>query len=368
MLIWLFIWYYKVSTLPKLYHRLSKRSGATVRKFRGLEDAGKKMVKRNLDVMFWQRCIDLEICPDFLKFRPPRIRQYKNVQQMYQHVVKESLYIAKSDFDFSQKRFFSMKDDVTANLSYVERTVLLSLLNKQFRTTASYILKTHNDKLTRLWKTQRPKCPSCIVNLSKKQLTLEEENVLYRGLNRHIMHKKVPIDTIKVAVEDCVNAAVLHEARTDLANIPASKTKCGERERKAALYDTVNDITKTKCDAAFRDKLKVAFNKFIAAAKSVCNVHINRTFHATVNRLARDDGIKICKYDKGVGLVVLDTYDYFDKLDVIINDTAKFQKVKIKENEKHPLTKKEDSIRDYLYRYFKKHVDLQTYKKTTTHW
>ena len=131
------------------------------------------------------------------------------------------------------------------------------------------------------------------------------------------------------------------------------------------MFDKINNIAKTKCDAKFRDTLKVAFNKFVTSAKSICNARVNRMFHATVHRLARDDGIKVCKYDKGVGLVILDADDYYAKLDVIVNDTTKFKQVVIEEDNriKHPLVKKEDSIKDYVHRYFKKHVDQQTYNK-----
>ena len=68
-------------------------------------------------------------------------------------------------------------------------------------------------------------------------------------------------------------------------------------------------------------------------------------FHATVDRLSKDNSIKVCKFDKGNGLVLLETDDYYAKLDVIINDTTKFRKVDVDQNDKHPLVKKENSIK-----------------------
>ena len=173
----------------------------------------------------------------------------------------------------------------------------------------------------------------------------------------------MPVDNIKTAVEDCINTVVLNEARTEFAALPVPKSNREERERKTALSDTINNITKTKCDAHFRDTLKVAFNKFIGSAKSICNSRVNRMFHGTIHRLAKDNGIKVCKYDKGVGLVVLDTDDYYKKLDVIVHDTTKFKNIDMEGNTIHPIVKKENSIKDYVYRYFKKHVDSHTYNK-----
>ena len=363
LLVWLFLWYIKISSLPKLYYRLSKRSGVTVHQCRALEDAGKKLVKRSLDVAYWERCVDLELCPNFLKFRPPRLRQYKNVKHVYQEVVKESLIIAKDDYKHAEELFQRRKNEITSHLSYMEEATLLSLLNKRYRITTKSILKTHNDKLMRLWKTQKPKCPNCIINLSEKQLSLDEENVLYRGLARNIMHKKVPIDDIKTAVEDCINTVVVQKACKEFVDLPRSNSKSEERDMKAALHERVGDIAKTMCDVTFRDKLKGVFNKFIASAKSLCNSRVNRAFHATIGRLTNDDYVKICKYDKGEGVVLLNTDDYYTKLDVIVNDATKFKKVEIVAGEKHPLTKKENSIKDYVNRYFKKHVDPKTYNK-----
>ena len=320
-------------------------------------------MKRNLDVLYWERCIDLELCPNFLKFRPPRLKQYRNVQQMYKNVVEESLAMAKDDLYYAEQHFHKLKEDIDGHLGCMDRAVLSSLLNKEYRSVASDLLKIHNDKLIRLWKTQKPKCPNCVVNLSKKVLSLEDESVLYRGLKRNVTHKKVPVDEIKTAVEDCINTAVLHEAQTEFADMPAPTSNSAERERKTALYDRVNNIAKTKCDASFRDTLKGSFNKFITSAKYICNTRFNRMLHATVDRLAKDSSIKVCKFDKGNGLVLLDTDDYYTKLDVIINDTTKFRKVDVDENNKHPLVKKENSIKDYLYRYFRKHVDTLLYKK-----
>ena len=143
------------------------------------------------------------------------------------------------------------------------------------------------------------------------------------------MHKKVPADEIKAAVEECINSVVLNEARNEYADMPVATSKSEERLRKTALFDKVGNIANRKCDTVFRDKVKRTYNKLIASAKSLCSTRVNRAFHATINRLQKDDTIKICKYDKGVGLVVLDTDEYYTKLDVIVNDTTKFKKLEI---------------------------------------
>ena len=139
--------------------------------------------------------------------------------------------------------------------------------------------------------------------------------MLYRGLNRNVMLKNVPTDEIKNAIEDCINTAVFHEARNELADMPTPTSKREERQQKTALFDNVGNIAKRKCDAIFRDQLKVAYNKFISSAKCICITRVSRAFHAPINRLTKYDSFRVCKYDKGVGLVVLNADDYYTKLD-----------------------------------------------------
>ena len=64
-----------------------------------------------------------------------------------------------------------------------------------------------------------------------------------------------------------------------------------------------------------------------------------------------------------MGLVILDSNQYYDKLDYIVNDTTKFSKIEYQDGSKHPITTDEKSIQSYLYRYFKKSLDSKLYSK-----
>ena len=52
-----------------------------------------------------------------------------------------------------------------------------------------------------LWKSQRIPAPDCLINKSKRKLTLEEENALRLGLKHHILPKNVNEIQIKSKVE-----------------------------------------------------------------------------------------------------------------------------------------------------------------------
>ena len=77
--------------------------------------------------------------------------------------------------------------------------------------------------------------------------------------------------------------------------------------------------------------------------------------------LSMNKEIKICKYDKGNGVVVLNCVDYFDKLDTIVLDKTKFEEIAVHNGETHPIVSNEDCIKRYLYNHVKKCVDERVY-------
>ena len=62
---------------------------------------------------------------------------------------------------------------------------------------------------------------------------------------------------------------------------------------------------------------------FINSARNICSSRVNQKFHQTLRDLKKDPSIKVCTMDKGKGRVVLNSKDYFEKLDIIIHDTTK---------------------------------------------
>ena len=67
--------------------------------------------------------------------------------------------------------------------------------------------------------------------------------------------------------------------------------------------------------------------------------------------------------DKGNGIVILNSKDYFDKLDAIILDSTKFQKVPAPPNMSDPIIRNEKNIRDYLRTNVKDKISKEEYEK-----
>ena len=94
----------------------------------------------------------------------------------------------------------------------------------------------------------------------------------------------------------------------------------------------------------------------------------NRNMHKTSHHLSKDDTVKVCKMDKGVGVVIINDPDCYDKLDCIINDSSRFTMLKynidtesIKDCPSAPWIKKAKGVSYYCRNYIKPLVDEATH-------
>ena len=65
----------------------------------------------------------------------------------------------------------------------------------------------------------------------------------------------------------------------------------------------------------------------------------------------------MCSFDKGNGLVILNSSDYYKKLDEIVNDATKFTIITPEPQKPHPVIKKQNSVIYHINTYMKGHVD-----------
>ena len=110
------IWLLKITSLPKLYFRINIRRGIAISQLRQLERVSLKVVKLKLDLRYFQTCIDLSICPEFLKFKPPRISAYSRPADLYQIGLKRKLLKVRKatknmekQYPFEKKRIFTQQ-------------------------------------------------------------------------------------------------------------------------------------------------------------------------------------------------------------------------------------------------------------------
>ena len=144
---------------------------------------------------------------------------------------------------------------------------MLSLLSDTFQHTAKTNIVIRQKKLLRSWIKQRNKSPNCLINLSYRKLSIQEEVSLRFGLNHHTLPKKVNENDIKANIEQFLNKLKVHESF---------------------------DIDDETCD-----DIECALKQFINGGKKLCSNRSNVELHQTLKNLADDTSIKICKFDKG---------------------------------------------------------------------
>ena len=334
-----FVWFVNglnLTSLPKLYYRLSNKRSISVKNLRLLEKNAIKYARRQLDVHYLEYCFDLGLCPETFKFKIPDMPAYKRIKEFYDVALRKQTDEAKYEESKAEKNFLKIKFEIFPNLTLFEKTLLMKLLVAEVARVSEKVIVKHSRKLQLLWRKQRPRSPDCLLNLSSRILTIEEEEALRYGLEHHILPSKVNTDDLKVNLEKATWIA-------------SKQLEDGE-----------------PVPHEFRQKIIHAVHSFINTARNVCGSKLNRRKHLILKRLASDNTIKICKFDKGTGVCILNHSDYIKKLESIVNDTSKFQKVQLDETKPkdHPVVKKHEKVKRYIKKYLtNEHFDESTISK-----
>ena len=319
------------SSLAKLYFHISNRRGIPIQLFRQYENLSYKLAKKSLDKKFFTTCLDLEICPNFLKFPSPKLEAYRNPKSIYQQVVRQQLQVVEREIDVTQKKWKRSRETLFRDLSFLDKRCVTKGVQNEIDKRIMGDQIRINKKLEKTWNQSKKTSPDCLINISSRTLDVYENNVLYLGLNHHILPKRVSDADVKVEVEKLMKSVV-----SDVGPLN---------------YDTKEDI-------------KMEVQSFLKNTRRICAAKSNQSFHKTIKKLVNDNSIAICKIDKGNGVVIMDRSDYEQKCYEILSDSTKFEKLDIS-NISDIILKKRSSLQNYVYRYLFKNdsVDKATYDK-----
>ena len=182
------IWLKKTYSLPKLYFSLNSKRNIPVKELRQLERLGQKVGKLRLDVKYFEQCRSLQICPEFLKFKVPKLEVYRSSNNLFQIVLNKKLKELRKELKINERKYTLQKAKIFSKLSLIEKTCLISLLTEEFNNRAKTVIKTHHKKLLNLWKKQKNTSSDCIKNFSKRNLNILEDALRF-GLNHHNLPK-----------------------------------------------------------------------------------------------------------------------------------------------------------------------------------
>ena len=238
--------------------------------FRKCEKLYLKCTKLQLDILYFQRCLELRICPKFLLFRPPRLKAYAKLHNIRVEILKNQIQVLRNDLSLSNRKFRKLKSQFCEKLTWLQSIVWITRLNQTGRKLASDTQQRHEQKLLKLWKDQRHPVPDSLINRSNYKLSVEETEALRYGLKHHILPKNINEIDVKSRVEK-------------------------------ALYTTKrsSEGEPNILNNSFLENLRHSTVSFINSAKSVCGSNWNKRFHSTIDKLRKNMDIKICSFDKG---------------------------------------------------------------------
>ena len=325
--------------IGELYYGIANKGEVEISTLRKFEKLTVKVTTHESHVGYFDKCIELNLIPEFLKFKLPKLDIYKDARIYYAKAVTEQRKLVASKLRAIKNEYNNIFSLVKSQLSDADFGTLTACIDDQVvKKSREEQRKRHNTKIYALWKKQRPPVPECIVNRSSRVLSLSEQNALLFGLNHSILPSKINPTMIR-------------------ADIDSQITRICKFNEIDLSYDS-------------KHRIREATDRFVHEAEHTCNTKKNQMMHRTLRALSKDQQIRLCKMDKGVGAVILNTADYYAKLDVIINDKSRFKKLdyNIPTNRfKHcfsaPWISKEDSVQRCFRKHIKPLVDEKVYKR-----
>ena len=324
-----FLWITSSTNLISYYHRTSQKVGIPLFRFRKHEKLLAKVSKSVLDIAFLKRCRSLELFPKFLNFKVPQVYWKVSTGVLKKKALNQHIRFREEQLKKSQDQLKNSLCFFRDSLSFFHFSLFKTLFHKFRSENERKWNRGLNLKFTGLWLQQRHRAPDSLVNKSRHELSVEEQNALRLGSTHCIIPPFVDEFSIKASFER------FH--RTTASTIQGNQ------------QDFING-------------LRYVSTAYIYSAANQCKSVSNRFLHKTLKNLKNNKDIRICRFDKGHGTLILDSEEYFAKLDTIVL-SDKFQEVEVSSNPaRHPVLKTEGSIQYYLRRYIKPVIPHDVYE------
>ena len=156
-----------------------------------------KVTKLDCDIKYFESCQEMELIPEFLKFKVPNLKIYSDSESYYNLALNKYVEAIKKEKEKTKSMLLIMHNKLRTQISFVKFRLLIEKISKlSLEKEKNEKIISHNKKLFNLWFKRNKYFPNTIVNLSSYKLKINERNALMYGLNHHIFPHKV--DEIKL--------------------------------------------------------------------------------------------------------------------------------------------------------------------------
>ena len=209
-----------------------------------------------------------------------------------------------------------LKNELVRTISLVDFTHIISLFLRSNDAVLTKCQEVHKKKLYSLGYFERDKDANdpeqVIHNFSSYVLSDDEKSLLAKGLNFSIPPKKLDFADHMTPFE--------------------------------LLYKNLKgcDISQYKLDILKVDLRKVAYSSF-NNYNFLRELNLSHPEYLALKKLSSCKDIVIHKSDKGNSVVIVDRTDYLERMQEMVDDTSKFEKLKVKPGKDYNFMKKEKS-------------------------
>ena len=270
--------------------------------FRKLEKCSIKVAKTQLDAEFLNTCLNYHLYPKFLNFKLSiRRLQGSHLQRKFQRkILFNELTFKKSRHRITINEHDNLLENLRASVSFFTFYQCKKWLKQKQNEYYNRTKVIHIKKLEKIGynSLKHPPTENVIFNFSNRILTDTEKSGLAVGLDFTLTTNRI--------------TATNHFTPFELLAENAEKSTMykDSPERKSTFLANLKHIAHS------------SFNN-INCNKISPNMPGNQL--KALKELSKDENIVILKPDKGNGIVLLNKQDYINKVNVILNDSSKFE-------------------------------------------
>ena len=292
-------------------------------KTRRLEKLDFKLRKCDLDVEFLQICLDNNLIPKFVRFKVTNsaLKSTKAYRDCQLKLLKQELSNKKSARRTTNLQLQKLKNELVRTMSLVDYSHIISLFLKSNDANLAKCQDVHKKKLYNLGFFERDRDandPNQVIhNFSSYVLSDDEKSLLAKGLNFSLPPKKLQFADHMTPFE--------------------------------LLYKNLKgcDISQYKMDLLKVDLKKIAYSSF-NNYNFLKELNLSHPEYQALKKLSSNKEIVIHKSDKGNSVVIVNRTDYLNRLQEMVDDTTKFQKLNVKPGKDYNFMTKEKKEVDNL--------------------
>ena len=259
-----------------------------------------KLSKCENAVTFNGLCLKEDLLPKFtnIKLHDPATRNEAFTKEFRRKLVQHQIEKKETQYTELRRKLNNLYEELnTSDLDEnVKRDLYICLDEKTENCNHAHKVRIAK-KLSRIYggNINLPQQKQGYVNLSSVQLTTEQHNFLNLGLNCHIQSKRKPID----------KKAELELLFQDILQLEKDEKVTIKGDLKGELIGEGNKLR----------------------GKTNSNL-LSKELKEAAKQLKENEQIIIRRADKSPIFVILDKEEYLIKLNTILSDTSKFQKIK----------------------------------------